>query len=187
VAKNTPDEAAAFVRGMEIIKAWVAWEEAVAKGEERSGLAAAQAADDLAADKFNAIASKLVLTPAATIEGVIAKARAATDLQRRRFGGMPSQWTSGVGARRQHSFVEPREPPRRPHQYRRRRGFHRPDGRRFGRAELDKTAFIPDRLGDDAGIGPGKVSVSPRPPWIQPERVRSVLFRRDRRDKSFEL
>src|ERR1700722_5480061 len=69
-----------FVRGMEIIQAWVAWKEAVAKGEERSGMAAANAADAIASDRFDAIAAKLVMTPAATIEGVMAKARATANV-----------------------------------------------------------------------------------------------------------
>ena len=42
-------------------------------------MAAAQTADGIAADNFHAIAEKLVLTQAATTEGVMAKARATAN------------------------------------------------------------------------------------------------------------
>jgi hypothetical protein len=65
---------------MEILLAWTDWKKAVGTEEERSGIAAANVAYRVVADKFEEIAGALAKTPAATIEGVLAKTRAFLSL-----------------------------------------------------------------------------------------------------------
>jgi hypothetical protein len=72
----TPQSCEAYKRSKEILEAWTAWREAFTREEERSGIAAANRAYDVAADRFDEIAERLARTPAASIEGVLAKTRA---------------------------------------------------------------------------------------------------------------
>jgi hypothetical protein len=65
-----------FRRCKEVIGAWTAWQDAFTREKERSGVAAANRAWDEATDKSDDIAERLARMPAATIEGVLAKARA---------------------------------------------------------------------------------------------------------------
>ena len=66
---------------MEILRAWTDWKKAVGTEGERSGIAAANVAYRVVADKFEGIAGALAKTPAATIEGVLAKTRAFLTMQ----------------------------------------------------------------------------------------------------------
>jgi hypothetical protein len=70
------DPKRAYFRAMEILRAWADWQDAIKAEEERSGLVAANAAYRIVQDKFDAVAGALAKTPAATIEGVLAKTRA---------------------------------------------------------------------------------------------------------------
>jgi hypothetical protein len=99
VGKNTPDEAAAYLRGMEIIPAWVAWKEAVAKGEERSGMAAANAADQIASDPVQRDRCKTRDDPSRHCRGRHGQGpRDRERLRRKRFGGRPSRGAPRLGA-----------------------------------------------------------------------------------------
>ena len=72
----TPQSCEAYKRSKEILEAWTAWREAFTREEERSGIAAANRAYDVAANRFDEIAERLARTPAASLEGVLAKTRA---------------------------------------------------------------------------------------------------------------
>jgi hypothetical protein len=76
-SEDTPESLRAFIRCGEILDAWADWQDALAREEERCGLDAARRTETVVADRFDEIAEKVVKTPAATIEGVIAKARAS--------------------------------------------------------------------------------------------------------------
>jgi hypothetical protein len=72
----SPRDCAAYTRSKEILSAWTAWRAAFTREEERSGITAANRAYDAATDRFDDVAARLARTPAATIEGVLAKTRA---------------------------------------------------------------------------------------------------------------
>jgi hypothetical protein len=66
----------AYFRGVEILDAWANWQEAREQEENRTGMTTASRVYCAADDKFAAIAGTVAKTPAATIEGVLAKTRA---------------------------------------------------------------------------------------------------------------
>jgi hypothetical protein len=70
------EDTAAYLRGREILTAWASWRKWVDEDEERVGFTAAVVAHDKAYRAHDKAVAEIIATPAQTIEGVIAKARA---------------------------------------------------------------------------------------------------------------
>jgi hypothetical protein len=67
----------AYQRGTEILSAWTNWKNAQRIEEERSGSAKAEAALDAVTDELDPLVDQIIRSRAVTLDGLIAKARAA--------------------------------------------------------------------------------------------------------------
>ena len=67
----------AYFRAVAIIRAWATWQDSIRQEEERSGYAKAEAIDRALADEHDALLSQIALARPTTIDGLLAKVRAA--------------------------------------------------------------------------------------------------------------
>jgi hypothetical protein len=75
IASN--EETSAYFRAVEILRGWATWQGDVRQEEERSGYAKAEAVDRALADEHDALLSQIALARPTTIDGLLAKVRAA--------------------------------------------------------------------------------------------------------------
>jgi len=75
IASN--EETSAYFRAVEILRGWANWQGDVRQEEERSGYAKAEAVDRALADEHDALLSQIALARPTTVDGLLAKVRAA--------------------------------------------------------------------------------------------------------------